>query len=366
MAFQRPFLTSLAALPLTFAACSSSSSGEPKPVGPHYQYVTNQLDVPTSNDEARADGLDLDGNGQPDNQLGMVLATLGGMGFDIQGTVDVAVLEGEVIFLVDFQTQDFMNTTAAGIQVFLGQNPMPVACNSGETATCGTCSNSATTKCESDSDCTSPGTCTMAKPPVCTGCGHQLTGSASFTVDPNGPTNAALSGKIVAGTFTGGPGDLSLPLTLAGVNLQLDLIGARAKCSGITATAIGTATADGCILGGALTQDELDNQVLPAIQTALVPLIQRDCCGLSTSPGGATCNPSATPACGCTSGSTGSTILGLFDTMPKDCTVSLQEIEMNSLIESLLAPDVTIEGKMALSLGIKITTVGATFTSPAN
>src|SRR5277367_3288824 len=137
MAFQNSHrLFALAALPLSFAACSSSSSGEPKPEGTHYDYVANTINVPTSNDEARADGLDLDGNGQPDNQLGMVLATLGGMGFDIQGTVNIAVLEGTVIFLIDFQTQDFMNTTAAGIEVYLGQNPQPPACNASEVATC--------------------------------------------------------------------------------------------------------------------------------------------------------------------------------------------------------------------------------------
>jgi hypothetical protein len=353
MAFQRPYrFIALAALSMSFGACSSSGGGEPKPEGTKYQYVASQLDVPVSNDQAREYGLDLDGNGQPDNQLGMVLATLGGMGFDIQGTVDIAVLEGTVILLVDFQTQDFMNTTAAGIQVFLGQNPQPPACNAGETATCDE---------------------TVPSMPVCTGCGHQLNGTSQFTIDPSGPSNAALSGKIVAGTFTGGPGDLSLPLTLAGANLQLDLIGGRVKCSGVTATAIGSATADGCILGGALTQDELTTQVIPAIQQALVPLIQRDCCGLATSPGGVTCNPLSTgtnPKCGCTSGSTGSTILGLFDgditgTMP-DCMVSTDEITMNSLIESLLAPDVTIEGKMALSLGVKIVGVGAMFTPPTD
>ena len=53
----------------------------------------------------------------------MVLGTLAGMGFDIQGTIDTAVAEGSIILLVDFQTKDFTNTTAAGIQVFLGDEP---------------------------------------------------------------------------------------------------------------------------------------------------------------------------------------------------------------------------------------------------
>ena len=69
----------------------------------------------------------------------------------------------------------------------------------------------------------------------------------------------------------------------------------------------------------------------------------------------------AAAGCGCMSGSTGKTILNLFDTMPKNCAVTVEEIKNNSLIQSLLAPDVTIDGKTALSLGIKATTVKGTF-----
>ena len=62
-------------------------------------------------------------------------------------------------------------------------------------------------------------------------------------------------------------------------------------------------------------------------------------------------------------GSTGKTLLGLFDTN-MDCTVTVEEISTNSLIVSLLAPDVTIDGKMALSLGIKASATKGTFTLP--
>ena len=347
MAFHRPFLfAALAVLPMSLVACGGGSSGSKAdgsvmPQGMHYKYVANQLLVPTTNNEAREDGLDLDGNGTVDNQLGMVLSTLGSMGFDIQGTVNIAVLEGSVILLADVQSTDatFMNATNAGFQVYLGQNPMPPACNAGEMATC-----------------------TMATPPVCSGCGHHLDGSGMFTIDTSGPQNAALVGTFANGTLTAGPGSLTIPLTLAGVNLTLDLIGARVKASGVTTTAIGSGTgantSGGVILAGALTQDDLNNKVLPAIQQALAPLIVRDCCGT-----GNTAHPTCDPAqnCFCTSGSTGATILGLFDNSPKDCTVSLSEIQNNSLIQSLLAPDVTIDGKMALSLGVKATAVGAKY-----
>lgn len=332
MVSSRPLL---AALTLSFVACGGGGGGNVVPEGMHTHYVANKVFVPTNNNQAREYGLDLNGDGTVDNQLGMVLGTLAGMGFDIQNTIDKAVAEGNVILLVDFQTKDFTNTSAAGLEVYLGSSPMPAACNTGETY------------------------CNTATPPVCTGCQHHLQGTGAFTAMSNG-MNVALAGPIVSGTFKGGPGNLTLQIALAAASpITLNLIGARTQASGITATAIGSA-----VLAGALTQDDLNTKVIPAIQQQLVPIIQRDCCGAATSPGGATCNVNATPPCGCKDGTTGKTILGLFDTMPKDCAVTVDEIKNNSLIQSLLAPDVTIDGKMALSLGIKTTETSATFTTP--
>ncbi len=325
MAF-RPFLLAAALMPMSLVACGGDD-GAVVPMGTHYHYVANQVFVPTSNTQAREYGLDLNNDKTVDNQLGMVLSTLAGMGFDVQATIDTAVAEGSIILLVDFQTPDFTNTTNAGIQVYLGDNPTPAACNTGETY-------NAMTK---------------------AGCKHHLDGTGSFSLDPNSPTNAALGGKVVNGTFTGGPGDLSLQIALGGTDaINLDLIGARAKASSISEAGIGSGTTGGVIFGGAVTKDDIDTQVIPAIQKQLVPLIARDCTDLTNPTGG----------CGCAADSTGKTILGLFDTSPKDCAVSVDEIKSNELIKSLLAPDVTIDGKMALSLGIKATAVKGTYTVP--
>jgi hypothetical protein len=320
MAFFRSTLLAAALLPMTLAACGGDDGdSQPIPEGEHYHYVTNKAFVPTTNTQAREYGLDLNKDGTVDNQLGMVLSTLGSMGFDIQATIDKAVAEGSIILLVDFQTKDFSNTTAAGIQVFLGDGPTPPACMTGETYN------------------------EMTK----TGCGHHLAPGSSFSSATG--TNAALGGKIINGTFNGGPGNLSIQIALGGTEaINLDLIGARAKGSGISADKI-----DGVILGGAVTKEDIDTKVIPAIQKQLGPIITRDC-------------PTATMAnnCTCMDPSTGKTILGLFDT-DKDCAVSVMEIQNNTLIMSLLSPDVTIDGKMALSLGIKATAVKATFTPPA-
>jgi hypothetical protein len=82
----------------------------------------------------------------------------------------------------------------------------------------------------------------------------------------------------------------------------------------------------------------------------LGPLVTRDC-------------PTPTAAdCGCPAGnSTGKTILNLFDNNPKNCIVTVEEIKGNTLLQSLLAPDVMIDGRAALSLGLKVKATGATF-----
>jgi hypothetical protein len=324
MASHRSLFTFAACLLPSFAACGGDD-GQAPPAGPHYHYVVNKAFIPTTNTEAHTDGLDI---GQAkttkldkvvDNQLGMVLATLEGMNFDIQTTIDTAINKGNIILLVDFQTKDFNNTTAAGIQAFLGTNPMPAPCSS----------------------------------PTDTTCGHHLDGSGMFTVSPMSPDNPALAGKIINGTFNGGPGNLTLQIALGGtmpITLGLEL--ARAQATSISDTGM---TA---IVAGAITQDEINNMVIPAVVAQLGPIIMRDCTMLN--------NP---PDCGCASGSTGKTILGLFDTAPKDCMVSVSEVQNNSLIKSLLAPDVcapttgtTCDAANALSIGLKITAVKGTYT----
>jgi hypothetical protein len=330
MAF-RSFLAAAALMPMSLVACGGGDDGNVVPEGTHYHYVANKVFLPTSNTQAREFGLDLNNDKTVDNQLGMVLSTLAGMGFKLQDTIDSAVAEGSITLLADFQTKDFMNTTAAGIQVFLGDKPtMPAACNTGETY----------------------------DPATGMGCKHHLDGNGMFTIAANSPQNAALGGKIVNGTFTGGPGDLSLQIALGGTEaINLNLIGARAKATMVSEASIGSGTNGGIILAGAVTKDDIDTQVIPAIQKQLVPTIARDCTALDMPPG-----------CGCAADSTGKTILGLFDTKKadgtdgKDCAVSVEEIKNNQLIVSLLSPDVTIDGKKALSLGIKATAIKGTFT----
>jgi hypothetical protein len=333
MAFFRPVLFAAALSSMSLAACGGGSDTI-TPEGAHHHYVVNKALVPTTNNESREYGLDLNGDGTPDNQLGMVLGTLAGMGFDIQATIDTAVLKGSINLLMDVQTADatFMSSAATGLSVYIGSDPQPAACMSGEDVTC-----------------------TTAKPAVCSGCGHQLNPMGGmFTAATN--QDIALAGKIVGGTFTGGPGDLSIQIAIGGtMPIPLNLLGARAKATGMSDANLGTVSGNtvsgGVVLAGAITQDDINNNIIPAVVNQLTPTIMRDC--TMTSP--------PVTGCGCGDGTTGKTIIGLFDTN-NDCMVSVDEVKSNSLIMSLLAPDVTIDGKMALSLGIKVAAEKATFT----
>jgi hypothetical protein len=305
-----------ALLPASLIACGSSGTDVIVPTGMHTHYVVNKVNVPTNNTQSRDDGLDLNGDKTVDNQLGMVLGTLAGQGIDVQTSVDTAVNKGSINLLVDVQTTDFTNAAAAGMQVYLGDNP-------------------------------SPAPCTDANDTVC---GLQLKGGAMFGISPTSPDNAALAGKFIGGTFTGGPGDLDLQISLGGTSpVDLSLIGARVQASGVTATAIGSV-----ILAGAITQDNLNNKVLPAVHdNVLLPILAKDCPGATAADA---------PTCKCADGSGGKQVIALLDTMPADCTITLDEIKNNGLFSSLLAPDVTIDGMPALSLGLKATAVAAVFT----
>jgi hypothetical protein len=299
------------ALPLI--ACSGGGGG---PEGPQNPYVVSEVSVPTTNPQAMEIGLDLNGDKVVDNQLGAVLAALSTSGFKVQDALTKAINEGDIVLLASIQTSSFSSSGNVGFRVFIG-----------DTAT------------------VTPAPCTSTTD---TACRHHLDGNGSFTIAASSPTDAEVTGKISGGTFTGGPGDISLKIALGSTDgVQLDLIGARAKATGISATAV-----DSIIVAGALTQDDLNSKVIPEIFKQLGPIVTSDC------PTG------VLPDCGCTAGSTGKTILSLFDNMPKDCKLVVEEIQNSTLLKSLLAPDVTIDGKMAISLGVKVKATKATFTVP--
>jgi hypothetical protein len=276
------------------------------------RYVLATQTTPTNNAQARELGLDLNADAIIDNQLGMVMATFASQGFDIQESTDTAVDRGAILMLVELQADGFV-ASPASFTLFTGATPQPLPCNgAGDTI-----------------------------------CRHHLAGTGAFTVAADSARDTPLEGSIVGGTLTtdvNTAGKLTIQTTMMTPNaVTLNLIGARVKASPSE-----TGIMNG-VIAGAITPAEVDTKVLPQWQQAFAAAMQQDC-------------PGTAPSCGCAAGSTGESIHGLFDTSPVNCVITVQEIKSNSLVQSLLAPDVTIDGQQALSFGIGFTAVRGAFT----
>lgn len=302
---------------LLAAACGGGDDDGPlTPEGEYYPMVVDSVVTPASSAEASDLGLDIDGNGRVDNQLGMVLATLGTQGLEVKPQLEEAVATGSLVLLAEVQTTDFTSAPAAGLTVYIG-----------------------------DPDQITPAPCTDDT--MLDTCGQHLMGTGSFAISADSPTNGTVAGPFVGGRFNGGPGQvrLQLSLTEGAAPVNLDLIGARAELRGVSADGI----TDG-IIAGAITEEDINTKVLPAVVELLVPSIEEDC-----EPVGAECN--------CVADSTGDGVLALFDDND-DCMVTVMEIQENGLVGTLLAPDVVIDGKPSISLGVGISAKKATFSRP--
>jgi len=282
----------------------------PEPPLNVHRFVIDKQKVPQNNTEARMLALDLDGDVTVDNQLGMVLGTLAAQGFDSQSVITAAIDRGTQIQLVELGV-DLALGGPGTLAMFSGANPMPTACFGASDTTCR----------------------------------KHLNGMASFTIAADSARDTPLAGTLAGAAFTAGPGHVQLQLAVMSTKpVALNLIGARVK---LNATA--TTITDG-VIGGGVTVAERDAKIYPGFRDGANEAIMRDCT-----------MPTAPPNCGCAAGSSGKSMTNLFDTAPQDCTVSLDEVKNNTLLQSLFAPDVMVEGQMALSVGVGFTAVHAGF-----
>lgn len=314
---------------LGLAACGGDDGGgddAPPPIeGDHHTYVVDSVTIPTNASQATELGFDLEagsGCGDPavDNQLGNILSALGsagGDGFDLQGSIDESVDQGEILLLADVQATALDNATNAGMRVYLGELMTPAAA------------------------CTDPEDLTT--------CRQHLDGNGSFTLAAGADPDVAVGGTIVGGRFAGGPGRLNMQIAFGDTAINLEMLEARAEAQ-VTATGL-----DSVKVGGAVPDEIVQGEVLPAVHTAVSDIIAGDCTG--TAP---------PEPCGCTADSTAITVLNIFDE-DDNCEVTLEEIRTNNLIETLLRPDVDTDcdGTLdALSVGVGATAVAGTFTAP--
>jgi hypothetical protein len=302
---KRTSLLSLALLiPVSAAACGSDDGGGSTAQGDHYKYVVATLDTRATNK------LDIDGNGVSENKLGDLIGLLMVAQFKVQEAVDEAVATGVATLLADVQTTSFTGASGAGVSFYLA-----------DTATI------------------MPAPCTDTS--MLSTCGQHLKGTGSFTIQAGAPRDTLLTGSIAAGTFKAGPGKIAIQIALTGTPLTVKLINAKAQLSEITADGIGKG-----LVGGAVTQAELDATVFPGIAMQLTTALQ-------------SCTKSDT-ACTCTT-TTATGIQSNFDSN-KDCKVSPEEVKANPAVSSGLNPDLTIDGQKAVSVVLGFTAKKATFT----
>jgi len=308
---------------LIAAACGSDSPDtipiDARPDSPpalsHYHYVVDSITIPTTSAQAHENGLDLNGNGTIDNQLGMVMGALTGQGIDLQSAATTAIGHGTVNQLVELRTTSFGDAAVAELAIYSGAAASPAACDG----------------------------------PSDTTCRHHLDGNGAFSIATDAATDLPLEGAFTAGTLVAGPGRLTLFVPFSDrLPVQITLVGAR-----VSATMAAPSTLGRLVLAGAVTQPDIDAKLLPALRDIEMANVMRDCTALL--------NP---PSCGCASNTAGKTALMLFDISPTDCSVTVDELSTNPAIRSLFAPDVVIDGQRALSLGLGMTAVPATFNPP--
>ena len=277
-------------------------------------YVVDDVVLPVDEDDARAMAMDLDGNGTLDNQMGEAMATFG-----IQSEVDLRLQRGDAIVLMNLQATGLTDATGAGLWVGNGTDPDPAPCGGG--------------------------------------CGQHLEGGASFSVDSASPATSLMSGTITGGTFTGGPGHITISLALSdgGSPMVLDLIGAR-----VVATFGEDSVTDG-VLAGAVPEEAMETDVLPAVADVLAEVIDAECSG-------------SPPDC-CPQGSNGDILLALVDEND-NCEITASELAENSFVQQMLAPDVDLrdgtgafnpdsdDDNDAVSLAFRFSAVDAVFTAP--
>jgi hypothetical protein len=278
------------------------------PAGVSVQYVASHIELPLGNDTTFR--LDIDGDGDTENRFGTLLTALAIQSSGtaaLQSSLDEGVSRGDAILLAQL--------TAAGT----GGAPATVAFAAGAGA--------------------APAPCAGPDDLVC---GGHLAGTGSFTgAAPRG----AITGTLTADNFVGAGGDILIDLPFATGTVALPLGHARADLR-----------ATGGLVGGAMAAADVQANLVPFFAVLFDNIVGTDCTRIGP------------PDCGCPAGSTGRTVLNLFDTDPVDCTVGVEEVRNTPFIRSLLRSDLDvspIDGVAdSLSVVVRVTAVPASFPAP--
>jgi hypothetical protein len=219
------------ALALGSMSCGSDGGGTPSIDAPaaavdaptisgtYSHYVTSEVHIVP----AASFSFDLDGTGKK-NRLGGLLGTFNAQ-IGLEDTIAAQLQSGEFVLLHSIKAAS-LTASAASWQVYLG-----------------------TPFTDSQQDA---------------GVFPKLDGTGTFTIKSGSPTNAIALGSITGGTFTGGPGNITIQIAItSGDPVTINLVGARIEAQ---------VTADGCTMakiGGGIPYTDLVSGVLPTIAADL-------------------------------------------------------------------------------------------------
>ncbi len=218
----------------------------------------------------------------------------------LQATTNLAITQGEALILLDLQARSFGEAAAAGVEVDLGGFPDPAACLGPDE------------------------------------CGRHLAGNATFKVEK---TADQVFGSVQKGTFLSLTGPFSIQLSLDGMRaFEVPVLAGRVQLGSISDSRIGTG-----IIAGAIDRGFLSSTFIDELTSGTTFVLARDC-----------------SACSCEAGSPGSALLVAFDTN-HDCFVQRTEIMSAGSVQAMLRADLNVDGAPAVSFGMGIAGVSASF-----
>jgi hypothetical protein len=285
---------------LALAACG----GDPTAEGDHHHYVVSQMRLPASAAEAPMLALPLQDGGGRNNKFGAALA-----GLPLGPITNAAIQHGDLSLLLDLQTRDLVDASAAGVTIRFGENPNPTPCTAPDS------------------------------------CGHHLTGTGTFDIAFGG-TDETLLGDVIGGTFSSAPNITSIQLGFQrGRPLDIDLLTARVELTGL-----GDTTIQKGIIAGVISRDFIVGELLLEMKIGFDGFIGDDC----------SLAPDST--CMCTTGSLGEQIHFAFGQDPiGGCTLSDELFMAHPGIQALMQSDVSVDGVAGVTFGIGIAGVAAEF-----
>jgi hypothetical protein len=310
---------------------------------PKTQYIVSKLTVPASRTTF---AYDLNGDGNPDNQLGNILVALKAQMLDTQMAVDDAFAGGQIVILVDEVSTDpnFKTDTAAASNIYVG-NQTPKGPDMGFLAP----------------DLTGNGMFTINN---MIGQGNFLGRITNSVFNSNSPVTAKTPVQV----------SIKIPLVANADPVELAVTGAH-----LSFTRSGTGLVKGQ-LNGAMTKMDVETKIIPNIAKLLdqrVFAAPTDMTNKQTlmifDTGG-----KADPACGTACKNPTGTLRYDGSAAPmcavaSDGRIDLCEVSTNSIIVGVLNPDVQLfqdgvynpspanKMKDSLSLGIGFEAVKATF-----